>query len=587
MTAIAQAFREALLGFVWQGLVVAFVLWIVLFALRRRSARARYAVCCAALALMAVLPVMTGALDYSYPAAALPAARAGGTSVAVVTAAGNPVPHDLDWAAWLLPAWSIGVLLFSLRLVWAARRISAVKKQAQAPDDGIAALAGLTPDQLEAVLAHELAHILRYDYVVNMLQTVVETLLFYHPAVWWVSARIRQERELCCDDVAVAACGDALCYARALTRLERLRLTTPSMALGSTSGSLLYRIRRIMGEAREGHAPAKLPGILALVLGLACFALNVQWAHGQQPDAPGVAAEKAGQGTVVVEVTIDAAGRVGDARVISGPAELRRSALRTALDWHFGRELAGTKRQVSIAFPLSAEAAKPPEEAEPAEVHGGIAEGVSGGIGEGIGGGVHGSIRGVIRGRVQQERALQELIAKQAEFEAQARAYENSRAELAGNLENQKLLEKMARDKSTAELAESYAEQARQLEKRLLEAQEQLQLNQDARKGQMEAMEKRLEEMRAGMQNFRGPSFAGRRVKSISVIGLTGPQRDELLARLPVHIGDMLTDESMAQIEEAVKRFDEHLGIAMETVSGGQAVIRITAPGSAEEKDHI
>ena len=109
----------------------------------------------------------------------------------------------------------------------------------------------------------------------------------------------------------------------------------------------------------------------------------------------------------------------------------------------------------------------------------------------------------------------------------------------------------------------------------------------DARKGKIEAMQKFLEEMRAGMQNFRGPSFAGRRVKSISVIGLTGPQRDELLARLPVHVGDMLTDESMAQIEEAVKRFDEHLGIAMETVSGGQAVIRITAPGSAEEKDHI
>ena len=86
-----------------------------------------------------------------------------------------------------------------------------------------ATLLGLTPEQLEAVLAHEFAHIRRYDYLVNILQMVVETLLFYHPAVWWTSARIRHERELCCDDLAVSSCGDPLCYARALTKLERLR----------------------------------------------------------------------------------------------------------------------------------------------------------------------------------------------------------------------------------------------------------------------------------------------------------------------------------------------------------------------------
>ena len=99
-----------------------------------------------------------------------------------------------------------------------------------------ATLLGLTPEQLEAVIAHELAHIKRYDYLVNMLQMLVETLLFYHPAVWWLSARIRHERELCCDDLAVDSCGDALCYARALTRLERLRISAPAAALGSTGG---------------------------------------------------------------------------------------------------------------------------------------------------------------------------------------------------------------------------------------------------------------------------------------------------------------------------------------------------------------
>ena len=78
----------------------------------------------------------------------------------------------------------------------------------------MSALAGLPPHQLEAILAHELAHIRRHDYLVNLLQTLVETLLFYHPAVWWLSRRIRAERENCCDDLAVSLCGDPYTYAQ-------------------------------------------------------------------------------------------------------------------------------------------------------------------------------------------------------------------------------------------------------------------------------------------------------------------------------------------------------------------------------------
>ena len=108
------------------------------------------------------------------------------------------------------------------------------------------ALTGLSTEQLEALLAHELAHIRRYDYLVNLLQTSIETLFFYHPAVWWVSAQVRQEREHCCDDLAVAACGDVLIYARALTALEQLRSTSPQLAVASTGGSLLVRIQRLL-----------------------------------------------------------------------------------------------------------------------------------------------------------------------------------------------------------------------------------------------------------------------------------------------------------------------------------------------------
>src|SRR5262249_15029310 len=125
----------------------------------------------------------------------------------------------------------------------------------------LSAIAGLTPDQLEAVLAHELAHIRRHDYLVNLLQMAAETVLFYHPAVWWISARIRHERDLCCDDLAVRACGGALCYARALTALEKMRAGHPALALGSTDGPLFLRIRRLISGGGE-YGPSKLSGMV-------------------------------------------------------------------------------------------------------------------------------------------------------------------------------------------------------------------------------------------------------------------------------------------------------------------------------------
>src|SRR5438132_1108681 len=82
-----------------------------------------------------------------------------------------------------------------------------------------ASLTGLTPSQLEAILAHELAHVRRLDYVVGAFQCLVETLMFYHPAVWWISRCVREERENCCDDLVVKVCGDRLAYARALATL--------------------------------------------------------------------------------------------------------------------------------------------------------------------------------------------------------------------------------------------------------------------------------------------------------------------------------------------------------------------------------
>jgi hypothetical protein len=116
----------------------------------------------------------------------------------------------------------------------------------------LSALTSLGPDELEVVLAHELAHVRRADFFWNIMQTIAETLFFFHPAVWWISARTRHERELCCDDIALEICPNPVTYASALYRLEehRSRHLRLAMALDghASHSTLLMRIARILGE---------------------------------------------------------------------------------------------------------------------------------------------------------------------------------------------------------------------------------------------------------------------------------------------------------------------------------------------------
>ena len=298
----------------WQNAIVGLLLCVLMAALRHRTPNARYLAGCGALAVMVALPVVT-ALVLSQP-------RVPAESFAPTVAAALPSASDvilppqplwvdpeadgwrLNWLAalkpWMLPLWLAGVLVCSLRLAFASMHTVALRRQC-APEQGpisavVARLAarlgvqrsisvriapttmapatfglfrpvilvssatvlGLAPQQLEAVLAHELAHIRRHDYLVNVLQMMAETLFFYHPAIWWASRRIRVERELCCDDVAVEACGDVVCYAHALTSVAKLQIAGSGIALGAAGGPLLMRIQRLFGVASVGRPIAPL-----------------------------------------------------------------------------------------------------------------------------------------------------------------------------------------------------------------------------------------------------------------------------------------------------------------------------------------
>ena len=110
-----------------------------------------------------------------------------------------------------------------------------------------ALVSNLPPEQIEAILAHELAHVRRHDYWVNMLQSLIEVIFFYHPMVWWLSSVVREEREKCCDDLAVSLCGNTLVYAKALSEAESLKHpAAPLVVAFAKRGGLLARIERLV-----------------------------------------------------------------------------------------------------------------------------------------------------------------------------------------------------------------------------------------------------------------------------------------------------------------------------------------------------
>jgi TonB family protein len=524
--------------------------------------------------------------------------------------------------------WSLGVLLFSLRLAWGCKQVSSLRRQGTPAESPVlatvasvalrlgltrpvrvlitsiadgpsvigwirpvvllpsATLLGLTPEQLEAVLAHELAHIRRHDYLVNVLQILVETLLFYHPAVWWMSERIRQERELCCDDLAVASCGDALCYARALTRIERLRVAAPALAMASTGGPLLYRIQRLIGTKTREYSPSKLPGILALCLGLACFAINIHWARGQsqeeqhrgaprlvafaymaEPDGPGVSIDLGGaavlhrtsveypgpawergiQGTVTVEVTIDPSGDVGGLRVLSGPPELRRVVLQSVLQWHFQPNASGGFRQISVTFDSVAAQRHGADERAQRVVRDNYAF-------------TSGNRTGVRVRPNGEPGALTPETAGPGE-------------ELASlQMRLRQLTEKLTIGRKVQPTPGSEAETQGAVTAHFLEA-------------EVAKLQARIAERQAELMATDPPTGAvGHRLARIDPTGFSGETLQALMSRLPVHLGDILTERSIEQIVEALRSFDERIeynsGWRLIELEGGDFALRIVAPNS-------
>jgi beta-lactamase regulating signal transducer with metallopeptidase domain len=112
----------------------------------------------------------------------------------------------------------------------------------------------LSEKEVEAILAHELAHIMRKDYIVNILQHLVEAVFYFHPAMWWLSSQVRQERENACDDVAIELTGDKVNYAKALVAVKEMEMyvQTPALAFsGTRKKELLGRVHRLLAQPKK------------------------------------------------------------------------------------------------------------------------------------------------------------------------------------------------------------------------------------------------------------------------------------------------------------------------------------------------
>lgn len=321
---IFQRLGWTLVHSIWQGAAIAFLAVIAMAMLKRQSSQARYVVSCAGMLLMLVGLVVT---FFILPGPILrpdvvmtsdtPPVQATAVMLAPIHVAPviqTPPPLTLiEKLQQFLPAcaafWIIGIALMSIRHVGGWMRVQQLRKHATRltgePWDALmshlcetlrvkravaiaesalvqvpsvigylkpvillpaCAISGLSPQQLEGLIAHELAHVRRHDYLVNLLQIVIETLLFYHPAAWWLSKRIRQERENCCDDLAASVCGNRVAYVQALAAMEELRMVPGELVLGARGGNLLPRVRRLLGVETPRQRNWSLTAAIVVVI---------------------------------------------------------------------------------------------------------------------------------------------------------------------------------------------------------------------------------------------------------------------------------------------------------------------------------
>ena len=331
---LVPALASALLHFLWQGALVGLLAWLALALLRDARPQARHAVACLALLACLLLPAwqLVQGLPGSSPSVVRVALDAGGRMPQGTGALDFLRSPSTDTLGLLVMLWAAGVATLSLRMACGLLWVGRMRRQAtdgasgrwQECIDALASRLGITrrvalrmahdadspvtagwwrpvvllpvavaarmpADLVEALLAHELAHVRRHDYLVNLLQSAVEALLFYHPVVWWLSHRIRTERELVADDLAAHALGDRRRLAVALSELERIApapVPLPHYAPAAHGGHLMSRIQHLLRPERRTTGTAIVLPVIGLALAGVAFYAHARLAEPGATAAP-------------------------------------------------------------------------------------------------------------------------------------------------------------------------------------------------------------------------------------------------------------------------------------------------------------
>lgn len=296
--ALVQAGGWTILHSLWQGAIITLLLAFTLGRTRQHAPALRYQLSVGALFLLLGAVISTFFIYYE-PASAASTIMGENSEVVgtfLINEAAPQLPYEKGYLTWLFPillqVWMVGVALMGIRMLgelvylqrlrsvntqmisdswseklnqlkWQMGIIQPVEIRESMRVSGpmlvgwikpvillpVGMLSGLSPQQVECVLAHELAHVRRMDYLVNLIQSAVEVLLFFNPAVWWISAQIREEREHCCDELAIDITGDRLTLVKTLAQLEEWRMQSGQLGLafnGRPQG-ILGRVQRLLG----------------------------------------------------------------------------------------------------------------------------------------------------------------------------------------------------------------------------------------------------------------------------------------------------------------------------------------------------
>jgi len=318
----------------WQGMIIGLILFLVFRYRRNISSQTRYLLGVFALAAILISSLLTFFIAY-HP---LPSqAEFVSLSSSSISSLAN-IPEGTDELSILDPissgwqqsvirtfdfvsiTWFIGVLLLIFRLAGGMRVIHGIRRQGVSPlsaawEERMQLLAhktglhrsvtylkshtvkvptvigilrpvilipamiisGLPAEQLETIIVHELAHIKRNDFLINIVQSIMEALFFYHPVVWIISENVRQEREKCCDDYAVKVCGKVSLYIKALACLSEMQISSaiPSVAITGNKKNIIHRVERLINNKKmKSNTTERLIAGLALVISVLVITLS-------------------------------------------------------------------------------------------------------------------------------------------------------------------------------------------------------------------------------------------------------------------------------------------------------------------------